>query len=263
MAEWGLEYDMSFSHSGSSSSLSATTPDGPLQWDSTSASGGLTATLTPQGLSYGMSSTETAATIVPPGMPLPVNASIAETAARVVFPLAPNEDGSPSDFVYETSLRDLAIDDALWSLFDPTGQLPRDPASLTIDVTGTLDVLYNMLDLERSTTSSEPPFFPETLDINEVMLSVAGAELRANGAMSFEVYGVGTPIPDGQVTVELDGAYGLLDKLVALGFVPPGQVAIARGMAGAVAQQVGDDQLRSELAFGPNGITANGLPLPF
>lgn len=257
----GLEYDMDFAHEGSTLTVSAQTPDGALSIDGSAASGGVRAGMSATALDYEVRSTEAAYTVVPPGLPLPVNLSVAESRSGLSFPIAPGEDGAAQPFGLTTVLRDLAIDDALWSLFDPTGQLPRDPATMVIALEGEADVLYSLFDPEMS-GNPQPPFMPVSLNVTEVLVSAVGAELRAAGAMTFPG-GVENPQPEGEVTVELDGAYGLLDKLVALGFVPPQQVAIVRGMAGAVAEQVGDDQLRSVLGFGPGGVTANGLPLPF
>jgi hypothetical protein len=254
-----MAYDFELTHAGSRMSIDGMTPDGPLQLESTVGGGGMAAAFSPDGFSYGVSSTDVSMTVTPPGLPIPIALSAAELGSEFGMPLAEGEQGP---FNMGINIQDLAVDDSLWALFDPTGQLPRDPATVQLDMSGEAVVLANLVDPAAMENLNGPPFLPNTLDLSTLLVSVAGAELRGEGAVEWASILV-NPIPVGEVTLELDGGFALLDKLVALGFVPPGQVAMVRGMAGAVAQPVGDDQLRSEIEFTEGGILANGLPLPF
>ncbi|MGB3409461.1 MAG: DUF2125 domain-containing protein, partial [Jannaschia sp.] len=101
----------------------------------------------------------------------------------------------------------------------------------------------------------------KTLDLNPLQVSLAGAELTGEGSVEFPTPGP-VPQPVGSVTLSLTGGLALIDKLVALGFLPPEQAAFAKGMAGVVARPVGEDALESLIEFTPGGgITANGMPL--
>lgn len=259
LAELNLSYDMEMTHSGSSLSVDALTPDGPLAIESTSGGGGLVASMSSESTSYGFSATDVAMTVTPPAFPLPIAASASEMGFDMEMPLA---EGQVGPFGLGLTFQDLAVDEALWGLFDPTGQLPRDPATIELDASGEAQVIANLMDPATMESLDGPPFLPTALNLNTLLVNLAGAELRGEGAVEWPSI-LANPVPTGAVTVELDGGFGLLDALVALGFVPPQQVAIVRGMAGAIAEPVGDDQLRSEIEFTEGGILANGLPLPF
>ena len=109
----------------------------------------------------------------------------------------------------------------------------------------------------------------DTLNIEEVLLQLAGAELTATGGFTFDYSDLSTfdgmPRPEGAVTVVLTGANSLLDKLVQMGLVDAEQAMMARMMSGMLLQPGdGPDTLVSEIAVSPSGqITANGAPLPF
>lgn len=259
LADMDLSYDLAMTHSGSTMSVNAVGPEGPFAYEGTAGGGGLSAALSPDAISYGLSSTEVSMTVTPPALPLPIAASASEMAMSLGMPLAEGEEGP---FNLSVSMQDVAIDDTLWGLFDPTGQLPRDPATIELETSGEAMVLANFMEQDAVAMMDGPPFLPTALDLTTLLVSVAGAELRGSGAVEWASI-MANPIPVGEVTLELDGGFALLDKLVALGFVPAGQVAMVRGMAGAVATPVGDDQLRSEIEFTEGGILANGLPLPF
>ena len=257
--ELGLEYEMELAHGGSEMTADITDPTGTGRIQSTSDSGTLTFALADGAIRYGGSGTNIAGGGQIPAFPVPVSVSLAESVFDLRVPLQKSD--TPSDYALTVTTEDLVIDEALWGLFDPTGQLPRDPADLAIELSGQALVTANVFNPAEISAVAASPLQPRSLDLSRLLLSVAGAELRGQGALTFAEGPV--PLPQGEMTIELDGGFGLLDKLVALGFVPPQQVAIVRGMAGAVTEQVGDDQLRSVLTFGPAGVTANGLPLPF
>jgi len=261
IASLGLFYDLDLSHGGSTLSFSGETETGPAQVDGTSTGGTVATSLTEEGLGYAVSSTGIAVTITPPGFPLPMNLSAAELGSSFDMPLAVT--GEPAPFGMSVIVDELTVDESLWALFDPTGQLPRDAATLRLQLDGTATVIANILDPEEMAALGDgAPATPHSLDITELLVSAAGAELTGTGSLTFPDPAT-NPMPLGAATLGLTGGFALLDRLVALGFVPPAQSAIIRGMAGAVTESVGEDALRSELEFTEGGILANGLPLPF
>ena len=193
-------------------------------------------------------------------IPLPqVAFSLGGSELRLDIPLQGDEAAQP--FSLLTALRDLTIDEAVWSLFDAGQVLDRAPASLRIDLAGTVDVP------EAAEEATPMPSFPQprTLEIGGIDLSLLGAALRARGALTAAEGGLsvmGPPQVEGMIEIDLTGVQGLLRDLVSAGLLPPEQAAFAGGMLGFMARPTGEDSFASEIVFGPDGsITANGMPL--
>lgn len=260
LSDMNIVYDGTMNHAGSSVRVVGQTSDGGFTVDSTSQSGTLTLAMGTDALTYGLTSVggEVAAQV--PGFPLPVNLSMAETTTSVTLPIGASEDAKPLGL--QVALRDLVVDDTLWSLFDPTEQLPRDPANLVVDMEGaavmSVDIFGNP---EAIGELTGPPGYLRELTITEILLNFAGAELRGDGDLAFPNDTL-IPEPVGTINLALDGGFALVDKIVALGFIPQQQAQFLKGMSGAVTRSVGEDQLESTIEFTPGGgITANGLPL--
>ncbi len=155
-------------------------------------------------------------------------------------------------------------------MFDPTAVLPRDPATLIIDTTGKLRWLFDIFDPEAAalveTTGGEPAEV-EALEINNLVLSLIGAELTGEGGFTFDNSDKttfdGMPKPTGSIALNLIGANGVMDNLVKLGFVPEEQVMGARMMLGLFARPgAGADELVSEIQVTEDGqVLANGQRL--
>jgi len=108
-----------------------------------------------------------------------------------------------------------------------------------------------------------PPGQLETLNLNDLLVSFGGAEISGTGALAFDntdtvTYG-GMPKPIGTIDLAINGANGLMDKLVQAGLIPEDQVMMGRMMLGMFAVPVGDDMLTSAIEFtADGGILANG-----
>lgn len=163
------------------------------------------------------------------------------------------------------SLQNLAVSESLMSIFDPGQVISRDPASMVIDVTANVKSAIDWNNPEAAFNSGNPADIGEIQDIaiNELSLSAAGVSLMANGSALID-NSMGFPFPTGSVTVTLTGIQALANGLVELGLIPAEQVGMGMGMMMAFARP-GDvaDQFISEIEFSPQGVTANGTPLPF
>ena len=144
-------------------------------------------------------------------------------------------------------------------MFDPGGAIPRDPASLVLDLSGTGVLTADFTDPEVAEELEEtPPGELTSISINQLLLSLAGAELTGDGKFTFSNEG-DVPMPAGMATVALKGGNALLDTLVGMGLIPQEQAMGARMMLGLFARPVGDDQLVSEIEVTEDGqILANG-----
>ncbi|SDY32289.1 hypothetical protein SAMN05444004_101137 [Jannaschia faecimaris] len=260
LSDMNITYDGTIGHSGSTLSMVGLAPGGPLDVSGTSQGGAMALNLGEESLGYSISSTGGKFSALVPGFPVPINISMAEVGSALTLPFG--EPGVEKPFGLQISLRDLVLDDTLWGMFDPTGQLPRDPATLVLDMDGSAVMNIDVFgDPEAVAGMAESPGNLKTLTLNQLLLNIAGAELRGSGDLDFPTE---TPIPEpvGTIELALDGGFTLIDKIVALGFIPAQQAAFVKGMAGAITRPVGDDQLESTIEFTPGGgISANGMPL--
>ncbi|MCK0168721.1 DUF2125 domain-containing protein [Jannaschia sp. S6380] len=259
MAQWNMTYQGGLRHDGGTFRMDGEGPQGPFSVDGTSDTGNLDFSLTEDSMGYRLGAEDVAMTVQAPGFPVPIRIAVAESETGFTLPFG--EPGTEKPFGMTLAYRDLVIDDALWALFDPTGQLPRDPATLVVELAGTATPSVDIFgDPEAMATLQGPPGTLDSLTIERILLDLVGATLRGSGELAFPTPDPSQPV--GTIELSLDGGFALIDKLVALGFVPAEQAAFVKGMAGAVAKPVGDDQLETVIEFTEGGgISANGLPL--
>ena len=199
-------------------------------------------------------------------IPIPqVNVSYGEFGFNLSMPVSKSE--TPQDFSFLTRIVDFKVSDEIWAMFDPTGTLPRDPATLIIDTKGTGRLTQDIMDpTVAETMAGAAPGELNSLEVTEVRAKVAGAEVTGTGAFTFDntdlvTFG-GMPVPTGTLEVKMTGINALLETLVALGFIPEDQVMGARMMLAMFAKPGdGPDTLVSTLEFKDKGFFANGQRL--
>ena len=228
--------------------------------------GGVAFAMDASQLSYGVLTNGTDITVSSSDLPFPeVNAKIAELAFKLVMPLAQAD--TAQDFSFLTKLGGLSVSDEIWGMFDPGAVLPRDPATLIIDVKGKARWLVDIFDQNPATTIENPAEI-EALTINQLQLTVAGADVSSTGDFTFDNSDTttypGMPKPIGQIDAHLKGVNGLIDKVIQLGYVPEEQAMGARMMLGmfAKADEGVEDSLSSTMEFKEDGsIFANGMQI--
>ncbi|MCP4621051.1 MAG: DUF2125 domain-containing protein, partial [Bradyrhizobium sp.] len=104
------------------------------------------------------------------------------------------------------------------------------------------------------------------LTLNELLLSVAGAELTGSGDFTFDNTDLesfdGMPAPEGEANLKLVGANNLIDKLVGMGLLSDDDAMGARMMMGMFAVSAGDDVVTSKIEVNDEGhVLANGQRL--
>jgi len=175
-------------------------------------------------------------------------------------------DDEAQDFSLGVLLGDFTMSDFIWGIFDPSGQLPRDPATVALDVSGLVTLFANVMD-PAAMESSDVPGEVNAVTVHELVVSAAGVELTGQGDFEFDNSDLtsfdGIPKPVGAIDLALVGANGLMDKLVAMGLLPEEQAMGARMMMGMFAVPGdGEDSLKSKIEFTEEGyVLANGQRL--
>jgi len=235
--------------------------DGDFILETSSTSGNFVYALVDGGMRYGGGNTDVKVSFVAPGQFIPpMEFQIGRSNAEVELPMIVTDTARP--FGISMDIEGLQVSDTLWSMIDPTGGLPRDPANLALDIDGMGSWDVELLDPEAMAAaemSGEMPGEVQSIDLSRLLLSVAGAELTGTGSFQFNNSSV-PPVPFGKVNLELMGGNGLLDKLVAIGLVPEDQAMGARMMMGLFARPGnGPDALVSEIEVKEDGsVLANG-----
>lgn len=230
-----------------------------LTMESTSLNAGLEAT----GIDYGVGAKGLAASFSGPAVPLPefkVTASEYQLGLRM--PLIKTE--APTDFGAVVRLTDLVLPDFAWMMFDPSGSLPREAASLIVDLSGKVRLTQNISSDPEDNLSEEMPGEIHAININELLLKLVGAELTGAGGFTFDNTDMetfeGFPRPMGSVDFRLVGGNKLIDQLVALGLIGEDEVMGYRMMLAMFTKAgEGEDVLTSKIEVTPEGnVIANG-----
>jgi hypothetical protein len=143
--------------------------------------------------------------------------------------------------------------------------LPRDPATLALDVTGKAKMTVDIFDPANAELLENGAPLGEfnAVNINNLTLSAVGANLTGSGAFTFDNSDMttmpGMPRPDGAIDLRLQGANALIDTLVNMGFVQQEQAMGARMMMGMFGVPEGEDTLTSKIEVNEQGhVLANG-----
>lgn len=221
--------------------------------------GTFTIGITPDGMIYEIAATGARAMVTGSEIPVPVEVSTASSEIAFSIPLYASD--APADMGLRLSVQDLIVGDAVLGMVDPGQAIPRDPASLLFDATGQIQLFVDLMNLDPEQMTG-PPGELRAITVNELSLSVGGAELAGTADLTFAPNQL-IPMPVGQADLQLSGGNALMNALVAGGLVPPAQSGMILGMANVFARPgAGPDTLETTVEFGANGsITANGIPL--
>jgi hypothetical protein len=190
-------------------------------------------------------------------MPVPVKVTSGPVVANIVSPVMAGD--VAGDYAMKLQMTDFTVNDEAWAMLDPGGVLKRDPANLSIDVSGKAKIDFLALAIAEETGAPPPVPTPETLDIRELALNVAGAAFAGTGAFTFD-NSMGMPMPLGEANVSLTGGNALIDGLIATGMMTEEDAMGARMMMGMFFAPGADaDSLTSKLEAKAGGeIWVNG-----
>lgn len=232
-----------------------------VQFNSKSDAGELAVSMDATRMEYAGSTKGLSVNMSGGDIPFPISAEVAEAGFAMQMPIGASDE--PQDFGIAVSVIDFAVPDMLWSIADPQSILPRGPATVALDLTGSAKLLANLMDPEVM-NSPAPPGELHSLKLGGLVVSVAGAELTGEGDFTFDnsdlqTFG-GVPRPTGAVDLQLVGGNGLLDNLVKMQIIPEDEAMQARMMMGLFAVPGdGEDTLNSTLEVNEQGhVLANG-----
>ena len=268
MLEAGFAFDGQFSFGPGNAEFDFADAGESVQGSSSTGGGTLDMAMDADRLSYSGEAVDYQIALSGGEFPFPIEMAMQKAGFNLLMPVASAEE--EQDFALGLTLGDFTMSDMIWSMFDDGGQLPRDPATVALDLTGKVKLLVDLMnpeDMEAVDRGEKMPGELNALDLNNLTVSVAGAELTGEGGFTFDnsdmvTFG-GMPAPTGSVDLKLVGGNGLLDKLVAMGFVPEEQAMGARMMMSmfAVPGQ-GEDELTSKIEVTGDGqVKANGQRL--
>lgn len=228
-----------------------------------------------EGLVYGGSAGKQAFEMTISEMPAPIKYAIDSSSFDIQFPISKSDEEQPFKIGY--SINGMSLNEDIWSLFDPNENLPRDPVSLVLDVTGAAKISRDLLDpsfakdledqaddLEAEADMDMPGADGETMDhdmaqddmdhdmdgtddplpidvrkvtINRFDLKAVGAHAEASGELVAPEGGT-MDQPIGKINATYEGVNGLLDALVEMGLFGPEDAMGYRMMMSAFAKPV-------------------------
>lgn len=219
--------------------------------------------MSPDGIRYAVTNSDFQAEGGIVGLPIPpVAVTFAQSGFDLIMPLGQSE--TPQDFKLATLLKDLKVSDFLWAMVDPMQQLPRDAATVNLDITGKANWAVDLFDPMAMAAAEDGVGTLDSLQLNDLTVKIAGAELNGAGAFTFDNDDLetfdGIPRPIGAIDLALTGGITLLDTLTSMGLVPQEQAMGIKMMSGLFAVPGdGPDTLNSKIEIDESGaILANG-----
>ncbi len=302
----GLSTDASISHAGSDLSFTLVDGTANAAGRITSDNGRLDLSLSQAGLSYAGATEGLEASFESSEVPLPPLSAQAD-AMEFSVSLPIQKSDTPEDVDLLIDLDGLSLAEPIWQIFDPAGVLPRGPATLVLDLAAKANWLTDILDPEVAgrvagdvagdvtgkvtgpvtgditgpvadgiDAGSDGNTAPDTdavpaeihaLDIRQLKLTAAGADLTGSGTFTFDnnvasPFGPG-PKPQGKAQMRVDGVNALLQNLTRMGVLPQQQAMMAQMTLGLFARPVeGEDAVTATFEITPDGaVMANGQRL--
>lgn len=173
--------------------------------------------------------------------------------AHYKVPTGPSD--SPGNSSFRLAVLDLNADEAVWAALDEKQLLDRSPAELLIDLEATALIKGR---LDQQDPAQGAPIELSNISLNTVNVKALGSELQASGDVE-----VLQPInlPLGEIKVELTNGNALLLALKEADLIDETMRATAAAMLQVYARPVeGEaDKVETDLTFGNEGITMNGL----
>ena len=261
----GFAFDGTFGAKGTQTQVEITSEDGTSKLKTTSVNSTLALAMGADGIQYDVNADQVQMGGQLAGLPFPLFVEMAKYGVALRAPVTKSDE--PQDFKLAFNMTDFTMSDIIWALFDASGQLPRDPATIALDLSGKAKVLVDGLSSQNAqeviATGTKPAEL-NALKIDRLLVDALGAKFEADGDITFDNTDTttfpGFPKPVGDLNISISRANGLMDKLTAMGMLPAEQAMGARMMMGLFAVPgAAPDTLQSKIEFNDSGqILANG-----
>ncbi|MEJ2289930.1 MAG: hypothetical protein P8Y02_15115, partial [Deinococcales bacterium] len=96
--------------------------------------------------------------------------TLAEAAFKMLMPVTKSD--TPQDFGLLVKMAGLSVNDEIWNMIDPGKVLPRDPATLVLDIAGKGRWLFDIMDPAQAENPPPVPGKLTSLDIRDIKLQV-------------------------------------------------------------------------------------------
>ena len=219
--------------------------------------------MNPSSLDYTVSLADAAINAQSPDMPFPFAMSM--SLFENIFSMPTGATDEPAPFGYRLALTDFTINEEIWAMGDPSGAIPRDPATIIFDVSGMAKLFFDLFDPEQQEALefADVPGELISLAVQNVQVTAAGLDAKATGDFTFDNTDLetfdGLPRPIGELNIGITGANALIDTLVDMGLLPADQATMGRMMMGMFTQPAGEDALTSKIEINEEGhVLANG-----
>ncbi|MEM9499747.1 MAG: DUF2125 domain-containing protein [Pseudomonadota bacterium] len=256
----GFAADGTFTFGANALTLSVESPEGPVEGSVVSGDSTISVGMSQDGLKYDILQNAVQVDMTSAQFPAPVNFNIARSTFNFLLPVSPSD--TMSDYAFGFAMEGFEASEAIWSMFDPQAQLPRDPATIALDLTGRASLLLDVFDpaAMAGMTPTDSPAKIESLNINSLKVSALGADLSGTGNFTFNNDTGLFPQPVGAVDLSLTGGNALIDKLIGAGLLPEDQAMGMRMMMGLLAVPgSAPDTLTSKIEINAQGhVMANG-----
>ena len=127
-------------------------------------------------INYAGTNGATNAEMTIPELPVPLGYGIASGSFDIDFPVAVAD--AAQNFAVAYKLDGLTLTDSIWGLFDPQAALPRDPASLEVDLAGSVKVLRDFFDMSAMNALNDPNLTDEQRVALYAEMSAPPVDLR-------------------------------------------------------------------------------------
>lgn len=175
----------------------------------------------------------------------------------------PARNGSRLVGTFKSDVDGISFDDATRRVSEVAGRLPREPAAIHSDVRLTIPT-----DLMQSGSQPTPRNGTHGIDIQEIVLTWAGASLTASGEIRMNIDYDSDEDPEFRavnVDVRADGVLSLLNKLSRAGALSREEATIASAVLSTYGQQMPGERdsflFRFQARSGSPPML-NGRPLP-
>ncbi|ASP18843.1 hypothetical protein ANTHELSMS3_00117 [Antarctobacter heliothermus] len=261
----GGSVDAVLKHTGGATQFTFDEGDGPTAGQFTSTGGEFAVAVSEEALTYAISGTGQTVALSGPELPLPVNAELGEFGFALEMPLAPSE--TPQDASLSVVIGNFAMADMLWNIFDPAEVLSRAPATVAFNLDAQVTPFISLLDTKAMEDLGRTGGMPgelNSLTLSDFVIDMVGAAVLGSGSFTFDNSDLetfdGLPRPNGQLDLQVSGANGVIDNLIAMGLLPE-QDAMGFRMMMSMFTVPGEepDTMTSTIEINEEGhILANG-----